>query len=112
MSMSYPGRFLLGQLVVTNGSSFATITGGTIPTANMGLTRCSPAAAITGVIMQAGTLDGQIIIVENDAVAANTITMAAAGTSNVANGVTTVIAGLTAVPFVWNATTNLWYQVV
>jgi hypothetical protein len=112
MSMSFPGRYLLGQLVVTSNSTFATITGGTIPTANGGLTRCAPAGAITGVIMQPGTIDGQIIIVENSSAAANTITMAAAGTSNVANGVTTVIAGLTAVPFVWNATSNLWLQVV
>jgi hypothetical protein len=112
MSMTFPGRFLLGQLVVTADSSFATITGGTIPTAGMGLTRCSPAGAITGVILQQGTLDGQIIIVENDAAAANTITFAAAGTSFVANGVTTVIAGLTAVAYVWNATTSLWYPIV
>jgi hypothetical protein len=58
--------------------------------------------------MQPGTIDGQIIIVENSAAAANTITMAAAATSNVANGVTTVITGLQLAVFVWNATTARW----
>ena len=108
MTMSWPGRFLSGQLVVTSGDSFATITGGTIPSAGIGLARCNPAGAITGVIVQPGTIDGQVLLIENSAAAANTITMAAAATSNVANGVTTVITGLQLAVLVWNASTARW----
>jgi hypothetical protein len=62
-----------------------------------------------GVIMQAGTRAGQKCTVINQSAAINTITMAVAATSNVANGVGTVIAGLTAKSFTWNSITSLWY---
>lgn len=101
-----------GPLIGSANAAVATTTGGTLTTAGLLITRTSPAGAITGVIMQPGTVDGQICIVENDAIAANTVTMAAAGTSNVSNGVSTVIAGLTSVAYIWNATTNLWYPVL
>ena len=46
----------------------------------------------------------------NEAMAANTITMAMAGTSHVADGVTCVIAGLQQKTFKRDATTALWYH--
>lgn len=98
------------QLIGLTAASSATITGGTITTAGVVVAISNPAGAITGVIMAPGTVDGQIVVVINAAAAANTITMAAAATSNVANGVATVLTGLRAHVFVWSAATSLWYS--
>lgn len=90
----------------------ATATAGTITTSGVSAARVSPAGAITGVILQAGTFGGQEVAVVNEAIAANTVTFAASGTSNVANGTASVIAGLTARKFVWDTSTTLWYPCV
>ena len=63
----------------------------------------------TGVILTAGTADGQTINIINTS-AANTITFAAAGTSNVADGVLAVIPALRAMIFTWVAATSRWYR--
>lgn len=101
-----------GPLIGSTNTTVVIVNSNTITTAGLLITRVNPGGAVTGIILQQGTVDGQIVIVENDAAAANTVTFAAAGTSFVANGVTTVIAGLTAVAYVWNGTTGLWYPVV
>lgn len=101
-----------GPLIGAANTAATTATSGTIATAGLLISRSSPAGAITAVVLQPGTVDGQMVIVENDAIAANTITFAAAATSNVSNGVSTVIAGLTSVAYIWNATTALWYPVL
>lgn len=93
----------------SQGTAPATGNAGTIATQGLGVSRVNPAAAITGVIMQAGTFPGQICWVVNEAVAANTITMAASGTSNVAEGVSCVIAGVKSRALVWDSVTSLWY---
>ncbi len=85
--------------------------GGAIATAGLVVSRVNPAAARTGCILQTGTQSGQIVWVVNEAAAANSITFAASGTSNVADGTSDVIAGLTARCFVWNGSLNLWYRV-
>ncbi len=64
----------------------------------------------TGVIVQAGLRDGQQLTITNIADAAETVTMAASGTSNVAFGTGCVIARYQAVSLVWCAATSLWYQ--
>ncbi len=87
----------------------AVATSGTIDTAGVGVARVTPAAAVTGVILAAGTRNGQTVRVLNNGLAASTITFAAAATSNVANGVTTVIAGLTQREFVWDAVAARWF---
>lgn len=69
----------------------------------------TPAANVTGVIAAAGSYDGQILTVNNTST--HTITFAAAGTSNVADGVSDVIASLTARQLTWSTNTNLWYRV-
>jgi hypothetical protein len=76
---------------------------------NYTATRVSPAGAVTGIILAAGVFPGQLCTVVNEAAAANTITFAAAATSKVADGVSSVIAGLTARTFVWDSSTSLWY---
>jgi hypothetical protein len=75
----------------------ATGAAGTIATAGISISRVNPAASRTACVLAAGTIDGQMVIVENKS-ASFTITMDVAGTSFVANGVSTVIAALTAVP--------------
>jgi hypothetical protein len=80
---------------------------GTIATANLGVSRVTTSGAVTGVILASGTVAGQIVIVVN--ASANSITFAAAGTSHVADGTSSVIAANSARLFVWNSTGSLWY---
>jgi hypothetical protein len=66
------------------------------------------AGAITGVILPIGRFDGDDVVLINTA--AGSITMAAAGTSRVADGVSCVIPALGKMSFVWSATQSLWYH--
>lgn len=92
-----------------SASAAAIATNGTITTANVTSARVAPTGAVTGVILQSGTTGGQTCTVVNEAVAANTVTFAASGTSHVADGTSSVVAGLTARRFVWDSGTSLWY---
>jgi hypothetical protein len=88
---------------------------GTITTAGLRVARVTTAGAVTGVIMQIGSAipssqtppTSQELIVVNES--GNTITFAASGTSNVADGTSDVIAGLNARRYVWDTGTTLWY---
>lgn len=105
-----PELFLSGSVAWKQSATAPAIaTSGTIDTTNVGTARLAPASAVTGIIIEAGINAGQRVTVINQSAAINSITMAASGTSNVANGVTCVIAGLTAKSFVWNSVTALWY---
>ena len=97
-----------GRVDVAQGTAQALATSGTIPCTS-DIVRISPAAAVTGIIIQKGLFDGQELTVINIAAAANSATMAAAGTSNVADGVGDAIAGVSARAFVWSAQDSLWY---
>jgi hypothetical protein len=88
----------------------ALATSGTITTSGVTTARVSPAGAVTGVILQAGTYAGQPITVINEAVATNSVTFAASGTSNVADGVSSVIPGLRANSFTWDSSVSLWFR--
>jgi len=85
---------------------------GTINTANVGVARVTPTAARSGIILQAGTQDGQMVTVINQGSAANTLTFnTTPSTSNVADSATEGnIPGLTARTFVWSAASSLWYR--
>jgi hypothetical protein len=85
---------------------------GTINTAGVGRALVTPAAARAGIILQAGTIDGQEVWVVNQGAAANTLTFnTTPATANVASSATeTAIAGLTARKFVWVAGVALWYS--
>lgn len=96
---------------IQSATAPAIATNGTIATAGVSAARVAPAGAVTGVILAVGTTGGQMCTVINESVAANTVTFAAAGTSNVADGVASVIAGLTARTFCWDSVTSLWYPV-
>ncbi len=94
--------------VIASTSAAATASSGTITTSGVGVARINPAAAITGVIMEAGSITGQMVWVSNEATAEKSCTFAAQGTSNVANGVAETIPGLQARLYVWNGT--YWYS--
>lgn len=106
------GSFATGVIAVGQSATAPVIVNGsTITTAGVGVARVAPAGAVTGIILQAGTVAGQHVIVLNESAAVNTVTPAAAGTSNIANGVTDPIPGLTALAYVWDSVTALWYVV-
>lgn len=83
---------------------------GTIITAGVAVARVAPGGAVTGVILQSGSYGGQEVWVVNESTGANSVTFAAAATSNVADGTSSAIAGLTARKFVWDSVTSLWYR--
>lgn len=86
-------------------------TGNTITVAaNTSSVRVTAGAAVTGIILGAGTLGGQLLSVIHEGAAANTITFAASGTSNVADGTSDVITGPSARLYVWDSVTALWYK--
>ena len=97
---------------IQSAAADAIATGGTITTAGVSAARVAPTGAVTGVILAVGTTGGQMCQVVNQSAAGNTVTFAVAATSNVANGVTSVIAGLNARSFVWNSVTALWYPCI
>lgn len=105
-----------GNAVITSlftaqsASAPAIANNGTVTTTNVGVARVAPAGAVTGIILQAGTGAGQMCTVINESAAANSLTMAAAATSNVADGVSCVIPGLTQKTFVWDFSTSRWYH--
>lgn len=92
-----------------SASAPALATGGTITTAGVAIARVAPAAAVTGVILQPGTGTQEIWVV-NESTGASSVTFAAAATSNVADGTSSAIAGLTARKLVWSSAQNLWYR--
>jgi hypothetical protein len=91
-----------------SASAAATATNGTITTAGVEEARVAPTGNITGVILQAGTYANQQCCVVNES--AFTVTMAASGTSNVADGVSAVITANRCMFFVWDSGTSLWYH--
>lgn len=85
-----------------------TITVGT--SGGNGSLRVTAAGAVTGVILTAGTRAGQKLSIIHEGAAANTITFAASGTSNIADGTSAVLAGLRKLELEWDASTSLWYR--
>jgi hypothetical protein len=98
VSSRFDGTFSQGVIV----------TGATLAANNGGVLRVGSAANITGLIMPLGLHSGQQCLVMN--VTAFTMTFAASGTSNVADGAADVIAASTARGFVWDSTENLWFR--
>ncbi len=84
---------------------------GTVATANLGVSRVSPAANRASCILAAGTIPGQECWVVNEA-AANTISWATQATSNIAGeaGGTFVLAAKGGQKFVWSSGDSLWHK--
>lgn len=97
---------LLNPQVSTTAAAVAA--DGTIDTAGVTVARVSPTAAVTGVILAPGEYPGKRLTVINEAVAANSVTFAAAATSNVAAGTAAVIAGQAKLDFCWDPYLWLW----
>jgi hypothetical protein len=84
-------------------------TSGTIALPTQGDTaKLSTSGAVTGVILTAGVYDGQRLTLVNTS--ANSITFAAAGTSNVADGTSAVLAANRSMTLIWEATSARWYR--
>ena len=91
-----------------SATAAATGTSGTIATSGVSVARIAPTGNVTGVILAAGTQDGQVMVVRNES--SYTVTFAAAGTSHVADGATSPIPANCARYFSWAAATSLWYR--
>ena len=100
-----------GSLVLSLANATAGAGNGETLDTGTNIVRYDPnGASRTGVILKAGTREGQIVTIVNIADAAETITFAAAGTSNVSNGVTSAIARYGARQFVWDG--FIWYPLI
>ena len=87
-------------------SAGAVATNSTINTSGFSAARAVPAGAVTGVILQAGTVQGQEFILMNESTTnGNSITFAASGTSNVTGGASVAVAGNASRTFIWNGST-------
>jgi len=100
---------LPGGLSASQGGAQALSNGSTITFAGSLSVPVTASGNVTGLILAANAAGGQLLIVNNES--AFTLTFAAAGTSNVADGASDVIAALTARIFVWDGNTLLWYRV-
>ncbi len=109
-TISEIGQFDSLGLTQTPGTVVTITNGNTIPT-GIAVARVTAGGAVTGVILTPGVRAGQTVVILHEGAAANTITMAAAGTSNVAAGATNSCSGLAAHWYIWDSVTALWYQV-
>lgn len=119
-SLSYPDQTKIsGAVAIVNDPSNsqniaqAVSTGSAVIAvpANSSHIKLTAGAATTGASLPVGAFDGQLLFITITTAAANTVTFAAAGTSNVAGGVATSMAGLATHLFRWDAVAALWYQV-
>lgn len=99
-----PGNPGAPQAVATGTAVISIPTGGSA-------IKLTAAAATTGASLPLGSFDGQILWITITTAALNTVTFAAAGTSNVAGGTSVSLAGLATHLFRWDAPSALWYQV-
>jgi hypothetical protein len=108
-SLSVYGGLVSGNITsfALSGTSPTLASSGTIATANLGISRVSPSGAVTGVILESGTVSGQMIVVMNQS--ANQITFAAAATSHVIDGTSDIIAANNARLYMWNDANSRWY---
>lgn len=83
-------------------------TGDTITTAQTGGARTTNTAAVTGIILGAGSYGGQRVTVFNEGTGSITF---AASSSNVQGGSSVSIAASSATMFVWESVQGLWYPV-
>lgn len=127
-SSGFPGAIALGPNAGVAGGAAAGTGGalytaqtpksGTVPTLassgtvthnGHGMCVVTTGGAVTGAIVQPGTLPGQHLVICNNS--ANTITMAAAGTSNVQGGTAAIVPANAALHLVWNPLDSRWYDV-
>lgn len=100
-----------GSVVVATGKDLQTLTGNdqTIDTTGF-YVPVDPDAARTGTILEAGTADGQLLLLLNKGTSGQNIDFATAGTSNItgANGTNRTLGPGLAILCVWDATNSKW----
>ena len=97
-----------GYLALRVDGPAALANGTNIVTASRSVLRVTETANVTGITMSTGAYGGQLFTVVNES--AFTITFAASGTSNVADGVSDVIPATAARTYVYDSGTLLWYR--
>ncbi len=102
-----PGAAGASWTPVQSVTAPATANNGTIATVGITVSRVAPTAAVTGVVLAAGTIAGQQVVVLNES--AFSITFGTLGSSNVSIGVNCMIPAGTHLQFVWNSATGRWY---
>lgn len=107
------GGAFYGRPMPTSSASQALSNGSTITHTNAPVVfvDVSGGLSVSGIILQAGTIDGQILVVCNVNGTLNA-TFAAAGTSNVANGTSASITALKANCFIWNSVAGRWFTIL
>ncbi len=91
-----------------SATAAAIANGNTITTTGIGEARVAPTGNVTGIIMQAGTTPSQECVVVNES--AFTVTFAAVGTSNMADGTLAVIAANRKMDCTWDSSASKWYH--
>jgi hypothetical protein len=104
--LSFEGAISSPVTTVQNLTNSATIT---LPTGGRNKRLSASGGAVTGIILTAGSYDGQEVVLWNIETT-NTITFATGATSNVADGTSAVIGALRAVKFFWDATSARWFR--
>jgi hypothetical protein len=95
------GNYSGGDTISANGQ--------TIDTGGISFVALEGSAAYTGLILQAGSVDGQLMFLCN--YGSYPQTFAAYGTSNVADGIADVLAPYSSALFVWSFINSAWYRV-
>jgi hypothetical protein len=112
-AVAQTGALNLGAVVTSTPATAQALSGndGTITLPTAGFTKeITNDGNQTGVIIAAGSVDGQLLVLFNST-ATNTVTMATAATSNVANGTSCVIRGLEAAMFIWDSGAARWFAI-
>lgn len=99
---------------IESATAPAIASSGTITTSGVKTARVAPTAAVTAIVLQAGTSPGEEVWVVNESTTTgNSLTMAASGTSNCAGDVNEIIPGGQGRLYVWDDQANsgggLWY---
>jgi hypothetical protein len=94
--------------MIQSATAAAIATSGTVTTAGVGLARLNPGSAVTACVLGSGTIQGQMVVVSNEAAVGSSVQFAASASSFIADGVNCVIPGLQARLFLWNGTN--WFE--
>jgi hypothetical protein len=109
LASNLAGVDILGQYASPPAAVVVPVTGGTItPPGYSTSMLVNPGAPVTGMILAPGATDGVRLSIINQS--GSSITFAAAGTSNVADGVSCVISGNRVMYFEWSQTLALWFH--
>jgi hypothetical protein len=110
-STGLPDRLGKAGLALAQTSGIVTlVNGSTVDVVSQTVARCNSAGNVTGIVLNTPSVNAgaaRMAVIQN--VGSGSFTMAAAGTSNVANGVAIVIPGGNSRTFFWDATSALWY---